>query len=144
MQILNISVQNRPNKSLTSRPYAMYIMEVMQGSIDIDDVVVNMPYELSEYMSSKFDFDDMQYIKEVTYRTLTVPQEFMTSTVDFDDINILKEDTYTTYEVGYDSMESSINVADPVIRVALVTRKIDVGLMWSNFTVDDIQILEDK
>lgn len=143
MQILNISVNNRPSKSLTSQPYATYIMESMRGFIDVEDVVVNMPYELSEYMSSKFDFDDMQYIKEVVYRNLAVHREIMASTVDFDDINILKDVTYTTYKVGYDAMESSINVTDPVIRVALVTRKIDVGLMWSNFTVDDIQILED-
>lgn len=144
MQILNISVQNRPARTVTSRPYALFHMEAIDTTFSFDDIVVNAPIEVFESMSASFDVSDMQYIKEVTYRTLTAPQVPMFSSMEHGDVHILEDVTYTNLNVDYEDLTSAVDIDDPVIRIALFTRTTEPLYVWSSFTLDDIEILEDN
>lgn len=117
MQLLNISVNNRPSHSVTSKPYGYYLDNVFQGSMQSINVISKdiMIYHKIDIALDSILVPSLQITKETSYYQHTTSPEYMASTLTAVGLQITKSTTYTVYGLRTESMVINLNSVGLVI-----------------------------
>lgn len=107
MQILNISVMNRPQKSVTSRPYPIEFIESFTSTIGtINAQQSNLP--MSE--ESKYGVGVMDCIVRELLIDLKVDTEVSEYSLGIADVQVTKEVVYRKHDIGVEPAEYSVGI----------------------------------
>ena len=135
MQILNISVQNRPSRSVTSRPYAVELLESVDystafnkvnlfninfletaatsvGMLDgyIRDLLVR--YKYREDVGSSITISDVQLTHDVVYTKYRMDKVVLDNSVSINDVHITREVRYITTKLDREDCSQIITLSD--------------------------------
>lgn len=146
MQILNISVQNRPSKTLTGRPYVFELIGSTSTTAVVDAIMDVSPYRIKEATLTTATLDEI-YRRELLVSIKVDPAKVSTSAV-LDEIKITKQVAYIQYSVGMDRFQTTA-VLDEIVLTQYVKPptiiKYDIGILKvaTTATLDIIERLGD-
>ena len=116
MQILNISVQNRPQKSLSSRPYVYYILEAVSTDFEMLDATqrtILNSYELQGNLRTDFKMLDV-ISRDVMVTYKSKPFNVQTDFKMLDAV-LLQNDVYTTHKLNPFNIQTNFEMLDTVV-----------------------------
>lgn len=143
MQILNISVQNRPAKTVTSKLYPVY-SEVQVGSgFALDSVSVSEAIPISEVASTYFSMQDINIVREVMYLKYDGIYSDMKSGCSLDEMIIVKDVRYLSTTIGTDSIKSGLNDIQIVVREALINYTVELHKVSTRFGDISMEIINE-
>lgn len=143
MQILNISVTNRPSKSITSKPYVYYDLHKVSTDFKMLDVVVKTILNeswLDAAIETQFTMNDA-LVRDIMVSYRGKPFSIQTSFV-MNDVKITKEVAYKKYNHNDLKVQTSFAMRDAVIvkEVRYLTRDLPL-IIQTEFKMLDAQIL---
>ena len=138
MQILNISVNNRPSKSNSSKPYSVYLSESSGYSTAITDL--SLPLITSESAGYTVSILD-SIIREP--RVHLPIQESTSHTANIMSLDITREVVYKKHSIGVDEADYSASILDAQItrEVKYLKLSIDTDAVDYSTSIVDLQIM---
>lgn len=139
MQILNISVLNRPAKSITSRPYSVYDIDTVNFDVDSlkatqDNIVFK---EVTSYGYGIMD----GYIRD------TLVKYAYKSTVDYgyaiSDVRLTRDVVYSEYQMGRETVDYGYGVSDVRLtrEVKYLKLRIDSEYTDYDYSIEAVKLI---
>lgn len=142
MQILNISVTNRPSKSITSLLYPIDCIEKVNTAFMLDYIQVNEAIPVWDLAASSLTLDDFRIVREVMYLSTSIKDEVITG-LTLDSFNIVKDVRYLTQTAPVEYMASGLSLNDISARDVLIRYSVEPHSITSGFGDISLEIINE-
>lgn len=137
MQILNISVMNRPYKTLTSLMYTIYMPDSISIGVEVLDANVR---DVVNRYDTPIDIVPKIQVQDATLREGVIKYRDKEQHCVYNEIliqNAVLADTLTRYNSGYSSVKHSITVSDATRKDVLLRYNVENQFFTNSIKVCD-------
>ncbi|WOE40660.1 hypothetical protein [Acinetobacter chinensis] len=143
MQILNISVMNRPARNLTSKPYGVYIADTLIGAYSVSAITYHIELIIldaaqSESIQCDYAVSTIGFFSS----TVKLPTSEVLSASVYSVNNIVLSTSIQRLTVAPESVMGSYNIGAISLVQTLIKHKVRAEAVAGDFRVSKIELIK--